>query len=259
MSYLLCQKLKHLWENLRKLLQLIEVHMSDGRTALKDTQEISKILEKISSHGNSLEFCQTVNGLTYRSQSLIKFINNYSYDISLRPKDKLNRFQFIPDIPIFAKNEFNSIVFKCDIKKLNHHNLIVANFPELLYLLNTREGQRLNFESLHLPLIFKNKDINDYQLKRLYFGGKLCDFSTNGLSLIVYNEICKNYKIGDKLQFSTINGYSLTEPIDGIIVYNQEIPDSNIIPSTKLAIRFDRAIPIKQILKYIDNQIYINA
>ncbi|GEM_PF-5897114 len=233
--------------------------MKDGRTALNDIEEISRILEKISSHGNSLEFCQTVNGLTYRSQSLIKFINNYSYDISLRPKDKLNRFQFIPDIPIFAKNELNSIVFKCEIKRLNHHNLIVANFPELLYLLNTREGQRLNFESLHLPLIFKNESINNYELKRLYFGGRLCNFSTNGLSLIVYDDICKDYKIGDKLNFSTINGYSLIEPVTGAVVYIQKVDDSSITPSTKLAIRFDRAIPIKQILKYIDNQIYINA
>lgn len=259
MSYLLCQKVEHLWENVQELLQLIEVHMIDGRTALHDIQEISKILEKISSHGNSLEFCQTVNGLTYRSQSLIKFINNYSYDISLRPKDKLNRFQFIPDIPIFAKNDVNSIVFKCEIKKLNHHNLIVANFPELLYLLDTREGQRLNFESLHLPLIFKNENINDYQLRKLYFGGTLCNFSTNGLSLIVYDEICKNYELGDKIKFSTINGYSLIEPITGELVYNEKVIDPSITPSSKLAIRFDRAIPIKQILKYIDNQIYINA
>lgn len=233
--------------------------MTDNRLALQDIHEISEILEKISSHGNYLEFCQTVDGLTYRSQSLIKFINNYSYDIALRPKDKLNRFQFVPNIPIFAKNEFNSIVFKCDIKQLNHHNLIVANFPELLYLLNTREGQRLNFENLNLPLIFKNSSIDDYQIKKLFFGGKLCDFSRNGLSFTAYNEICEHYKIGDQINFSTINGYSLNEPIIGTLVYLQPIDNPTIIPSSKLAIRFDRAIPIKQILKYIDNQIYINA
>ncbi|PIK14047.1 hypothetical protein [Halobacteriovorax sp. JY17] len=233
--------------------------MIDNRQALQDIEEISEILEKISRHGNCLEFCQTVNGLTYRSQSLIKFINNFSYDIALRPKDKLNRFQFIPEIPIFAKNEFNSIVFKCEIKKINHHNLIVANFPELLYLLNTREGQRLNFENLNLPVIFRNNNTTDYQLKNLFFGGRLCDFSRNGLSFVVYDEICADFNIGDKVQFSTINGYSLKEPIIGTLVYLQNIEDPKIVPSSKLAIRFDRAIPIKQILKYIDNQIYINA
>ncbi|ATH09196.1 hypothetical protein BIY24_14950 [Halobacteriovorax marinus] len=231
----------------------------DNRQALRNIDEISQILEKISSHGNYLEFCQTVNGLTYRSQSLIKFINNFSYDIALRPKDKLNQFQFIPDIPIFAKNEMNSIVFKCEIKQLNHHNLIVANFPELLYLLNTREGQRLNFENLSLPLIFKNPSLDDYQRSKLFFGGNLSDFSRNGLSFITYNDNCLEYKIGDKIVFSTINGYSLKEPITGTLVYMQKVNNTQIVPSTKLAIRFDRAIPLKQILRYIDNQIYINV
>ncbi|WP_417335280.1 hypothetical protein [Halobacteriovorax marinus] len=231
----------------------------DNRQALRNIEEISEILEKISSHGNYLEFCQTVNGLTYRSQSIIKFINNYSYDIALRPKDKLNQFQFNPEIPIYAKNEMNSIVFKCEIKQLNHHNLIVANFPDLLYLLNTREGQRLNFENLSLPLIFKNESLDDYQRCKLFFGGKLSDFSRNGLSFVTYDDNCIGYQIGDKIRFSTINGYSLKEPVIGTLVYQQKIIDPSIIPSTKLAIRFDRAIPLKQILRYIDNQIYINV
>ena len=135
----------------------------------------------------------------------------------------------------------------------------MANFPNLLYLLNTREAQRLDFENLNLPVIFKNNNSKEYQLKNLSFGGRLCDFSKNGLSFVVYNEICSEFNIGDKVQFSTINGYSLKEPILGTLVYQQKIDDPSIIPSTKLAIRFDIAIPIKQILKYIDNQIYIGA
>ena len=113
-----------------------------------------------------------------------------------------------------------------------------------------------DFENLNLPVIFKNNNSKEYQLKNLSFGGRLCDFSKNGLSFVVYNEICSEFNIGDKVQFSTINGYSLKEPILGTLVYQQKIDDPSIIPSTKLAIRFDIAIPIKQILKYIDNQIY---
>ncbi|OUR93641.1 hypothetical protein A9Q84_19425 [Halobacteriovorax marinus] len=229
------------------------------RRALESLNEITEVLQSISEHGNHLELCQTIGDSTHRSLSLIKNINDYSNDLAIRPKNKLNQFNFDPDIPIFAKNEFDSVVFQCEIKKLNHKNLIVANIPDLMYLLNTRSCNRYNFENLSLPVIFKNDSVINYQRKHLFFEGILIDISENGLSYTTYNDIAFEYKWGDLIQFSTINGYSLSQKITGRIVYLKNTHESNGQIKTKIAVKFDRLIPIKQILKYIDNQIYINA
>jgi hypothetical protein len=229
------------------------------RKALDDIIEITEILESIEDHGNHLELCQNNGTTTHRSLSIIKNINPYSSDLAIRPKNKINQFSFDPDYPIYAKNEFDSIVFQFDIKNLNHKNLLVANIPELLYLLNTRGSERYNFDTLNLPLIFKNQSLMSYQKKHLFFDGTLIDISEHGLSFSVYEDIVDEYKHGDLIMFSTINGYSLSRKIIGRIVYKNLIQESSDKLRSKIAVKFDRAIPIKQILKYLENQIYINA
>lgn len=229
------------------------------REALEDIVEITEILESIEDHGNHLELCQNNGKTTHRSLSIIKNINPYSSDLAIRPKNKIHQFSFDPDLPIFAKNEFDSIVFQFDVKNLNHKNLLIANIPELLYLLNTRGSERYNFDTLNLPIIFKNNSIISYQRKHLFFNGTLVDISENGLSFSVYEDIVEEYKTGDSILFSTINGYSLSKKIVGRIVYKNLIQENSGKLRSKIAVKFDRVIPIKQILKYLENQIYINA
>jgi hypothetical protein len=229
------------------------------RKALEDILEITEILESIGEHGNHLELCQTVDGTTHRSLSIIKNINLFSSDLAIRPKNKINQFSFDPEVPLFAKNEFDSVVFQCEIKKLNHKNLLIANIPELMYLLNTRNSERYSFESLDLPVIFKNDSIINYQKKHLFFEGLLIDISEHGLSFTTYEDIVSDYKFGDLITFSTLNGYSLTKKIAGRIVYKTTVKEAHEKTRVKIAVKFDRAIPIKQILRYFENQIYINA
>ena len=229
------------------------------RKALENVVEITEILESIEDHGNHLELCQNNGITTHRSLSIIKNVNPYSYDLAIRPKNRINQFSFDPNLPIFAKNECDSIVFQFDVKNLNHKNLLIANIPELLYLLNTRDSERYNFDTLNLPLIFKNQSIISYEKKHLLFDGTLVDISEHGLSFSVYEDIVDDYKHGDLIMFSTINGYSLSKKIVGRIVYKNIIQENSEKLRSKIAVKFDRAIPIKQILKYLENQIYINA
>lgn len=230
-----------------------------NRKALEDVVEIAEILESIGEHGNHLELCQTVDGATHRSLSVIKNINLFSSDLAIRPKNKINQFSFDPELPLFAKNEFDSVVFQCEIKNLNHRNLLIANIPELMYLLNTRNSERYNFETLDLPVIFKNESVINYQKKHLLFEGLLIDISEHGLSFTTYEDIVSDYRFADLITFSTLNGYSVSKPISGRIVYKSTIKEAHEKTRVKIAIKFDSAIPIKQILKYFENQIYINA
>ncbi len=128
-----------------------------------------------------------------------------------------------------------------------------------MYLLNTRDSERYNFQELNLPVIFKNDSIINYQKKHLFFEGTLIDISENGISLTAYTDMVEDYNFGDLIVFSTINGYSLTKKISGRIVYKNKVKDAHEMSKCKIAVKFDRPIPIKQILKYLENQIYINA
>jgi hypothetical protein len=220
--------------------------------------DVLEFLEKLFANRSELIFFQNKEDGESQSLSLIKNINHHTLDFAIRPTQKFDALDFDQEKPIFIYNESMSIKFSSTIRGKCRDNLAFINIPSELTVKYTRQGQRFSFEEHGLEVIYSNFSQHTYNRRHLVTTGELCDVSANGISFKVSTSAMKNFHQGDKIIFSSINGYSLSQKLSGRVVYMQFFNSIENETYLKLGIKFDRKIPIEQLLRYLENQQYIS-
>ncbi len=238
--------------------QFIEEIMNEERViTLKGEDKVLDFLEKLFENRTELKFCQNQDQQDSQSLTLIKNVNHHTLDFAIRPTNKYDILNFDPEKPIFIFNESTSIRFTSTIRGKCRENLAFIKIPEELVIKYTRQGKRFCFEEYNLNVIYNNFSRHSYSRQHHVTEGALCDVSGHGISFKVPQAEIPNFNLGDKIIFSSINGYSLSQKISGRIVYMQIFNKDETGLYLKLGVSFERRIPIEQLLKYLENQYFI--
>jgi len=224
---------------------------------LKGQDKVLDFLDKLFENRTELKFFQNSESQDTHSLTLIKNVNYNTLDFAIRPTNKYDRLDFDAEKPIYIFNESTSIRFSSTVRGTVRDNLAFINIPHELVIKYTRQGERYCFEEYGLDVIYNNFSQHSYSRKHLVNLGSLCDVSGHGISFKVTEREISNFTIGDKIIFSSINGYSLSQKISGRVVYMQVFNKGESGLYLKLGVSFERRIPIEQLLKYLENQYFI--
>ena len=233
--------------------------MNQKKVSIKSVDEVLAILEGIFQSRTHLELGQDFDNIIKKSWSIIENINKHSFDLAIRPTDRMNLFNFDSKSKISISTSTEAVQFDVKLKKLNHKNLIIVEMPKELELISTRLAKRIPLEHLNAEISYKNSTIKSYRKRKEIMKAKLEAVSENGISYILLYDHNLGFSYGDKISINSINKYSLSSKLDGKIVYLQDFKKDRLEESyTKVGVKFDNKIELQQVLGYLNNAYYLN-
>lgn len=217
----------------------------DNKVLIEYKNEILATIEKIFLHQNPVILIQENGDDLIERWALIKHLNAVSNEITLRPVNDDEIFEFTQKDKITVKNASESIVFETKVASICKDKILSINIPEAIYLENTRNNTRYHFGHKSHPVFLYNLNADPENELR----ATLLDVSVSGIALRVECSELEAFKESDKLSFLKIHNYSFSEDTFGTIVYVRKVQEYGTTQYYKLGIHFDSPIPLSPILE----------